>query len=224
MCGRFALIVDASVLADVFDVEPPHDFDPRFNIAPTQSVPIVRARNEQTRECEMVRWGLIPPWAKDMKIGAKMINARAETVAEKPSFRAAVKRRRCLVPATGFYEWVTTKDGKRPYFIHFTDGRTFAFAGLWERWTARGGASLESCTIITTTANEMISDLHHRMPVILAPERHGEWLRPESLSAGRLNELLIPHPAGDMVAYQVSTHVNKPSNDDPTCIARVECF
>jgi putative SOS response-associated peptidase YedK len=222
MCGRFALIVDASVLADVFDVDPPHDFEPRFNIAPTQNIPIVRTGKEQTRECEMVRWGLIPPWAKDMTIGAKMINARAETVAEKPSFRAAVKRRRCLVPANGFYEWVTTKNGKRPYFIHFEDGRTFAFAGLWERWTARGGASLESCTIITTTANELISDLHHRMPVILPPEHHGEWLQPESLTTGRLNELLVPHPAGEMAAYQVSTHVNRPANDDAECIARVE--
>jgi putative SOS response-associated peptidase YedK len=221
MCGRFALIVDASVLADVFDVDPPHDFEPRFNIAPTQNIPIVRTGRALTRECEMVRWGLIPPWAKDMTIGAKMINARAETVAEKPSFRAAVKRRRCLVPANGFYEWVTTKNGKRPYFIHFEDRRTFAFAGLWERWTARGGASLESCTIITTTANELISDLHHRMPVILPPEHHGEWLRPESLTNGRLNELLVPHPDEGMAAYQVSTHVNRPANDDAECIARV---
>ncbi len=221
MCGRFALIVDAAVLADVFDVEAPEDVEPRFNIAPTQTVPIVRAGEERSRECAMVRWGLIPPWAKDVKIGARMINARAETVAEKPSFRAAVKRRRCLVPASGFYEWVATEDGKRPYFIHFSDGRTFAFAGLWERWTAGDGGPLESCTIITTAANETISDLHHRMPVILPPEHYGEWLQPEALAAARLSQLLVPHPDGDMAAYQVSTHVNRPANDDPGCIARV---
>jgi len=221
MCGRFALIVDASVLADVFDIDPPTDLEPRFNIAPTQTIPIVRAGKESARECEMVRWGLIPPWAKDLKIGAKMINARAETVAEKPSFRAAVRRRRCLIPASGFYEWVLTEAGKHPYFIHFSDNRTFAFAGLWERWTATNGASLESCTIITTTANEMISDLHHRMPVILPPENYGEWLLPESLTATRLGQLLVPHAAAAMEAYQVSAHVNRPANDDPECIARV---
>ena len=221
MCGRFALIVDASVLAGVFDVDPPRDLQPRFNITPTQSIPIVRAGHERARECVMVRWGLIPPWAKDMKIGARMINARAETVAEKPSFLAAVKKRRCLVPASGFYEWVATKSGKQPHFIHFSDGRTFGFAGLWERWTADGGAPLESCTIITTTANEMISDLHHRMPVILPPEHYAEWLQPESLTTGRLSELLVPYPAGDMAAYPVSTHVNKPANDDPECMVRL---
>ena len=166
---------------------------------------------------------MIPPWAKDLKIGAKMINARAETVAEKPSFRAAVKRRRCLVPASGFYEWVPTATGKRPHFIHFLDGRTFAFAGLWERWTARGGASLDSFTIITTTANEMISDLHHRMPVILPPEHYAEWLQPESLTSGRLNQLLVPYPDGDLTAHPVSTLVNSPANDLPDCIVRNEC-
>jgi putative SOS response-associated peptidase YedK len=222
MCGRFALIVDASVLADLFEVDPPDDLEPRFNIAPTQTVPIVRAVGERSRECAMARWGLIPPWSKDMKIGARMINARAETVAEKPSFRAAVKRRRCLVPANGFYEWVSTKDGKRPYFIHFSDGRTFAFAGLWERWSAGEGAAIDSCTIITTTANDMISDLHHRMPVILPPEHYAEWLQQESLSPPRLSQLLVPHPDGDMAAYQVSTHVNRPANDDPECVARIQ--
>jgi len=221
MCGRFALIVDASVLADVFDIDPPRDMEPRFNIAPTQTIPVVRTGKDGSRECEMLRWGLVPPWAKDLKIGARMINARAETVGEKPSFRAAIRRRRCLIPADGFYEWVVTENGKRPYFIHFSDSRTFAFAGLWERWTARGGASLESCTIITTTANEMISDIHHRMPVILPREKYDEWMVPDSLTAPRIAELLTPHSAVGMEAYPVSTHVNRPGNDGPECIARV---
>jgi len=221
MCGRFALIVDASVLADVFDVDPPRGIAPRFNIAPTQTVAIVRAGNARPRELVTVRWGLVPSWAKDESIGARMINARAETVAEKPSFRSAIKSRRCLVPASGFYEWVKTGSVKQPHFIHFTDDRPFAFAGLWERWS-KGAEPLDSCTIITTSPNELISGLHDRMPVILPPEHHDEWLAPEPLPPERLADLLVPHPAESMEAYPVSTRVNRPGNDDPECIARVE--
>jgi putative SOS response-associated peptidase YedK len=221
MCGRFALIVDASVLADVFHVDPPRGLEPRFNIAPTQSVPIVRAAAGGSRECAMVRWGLIPSWAKDESIGARMINARGETVAEKPSFRAAAKSRRCLVPASGFFEWAKTGDGKQPHFIHFADARPFAFAGLWERWL-KGGEPLDSCTIITTTPNDLVAGLHDRMPVILPPERYDEWLAPKPLATERLQELLAPHPSAGMEAYPVSTRVNRPGNDDPECIARSE--
>lgn len=221
MCGRFALIVDASVLADVFDVDPPRELKPRFNIAPTQTVPIVRAASDGSRECAPVRWGLIPSWAKEEKIGARMINARGETVAEKPSFRSAVKSRRCLIPADGFYEWVKTDEGKRPHFIHFADARPFAFAGLWERWHKGEGGPLETCTIITTTPNELIAGLHDRMPVILSPQRYGEWLEPAPIDAPRLQELLAPHPAEGMEAYPVSRFVNSPRNDGPECIARV---
>ena len=222
MCGRFALIVDASVLADVFDVDPPRELKPRFNIAPTQTIPIVRSGLKTKRECAMVRWGLIPSWAKDKKIGARMINARGETVAEKPSFRSAVKNRRCLVPADGFYEWVRTAEGKQPHFIHFLDGRPFAFAGLWERWEKGEGEPLETCTIITTTPNELIEDLHNRMPVILPSDRYAEWLEPEPLTGERLQGLLTPHPSGGMEAYPVSTFVNKPANDGPECLVRAE--
>jgi len=221
MCGRFALIVDASVLADVFDVDPPRELKPRFNIAPTQTIPIVRSGLKTKRECAMVRWGLIPSWAKDKKIGARMINARGETVAEKPSFRSAVKNRRCLVPADGFYEWVRTAEGKQPHFIHFLDGRPFAFAGLWERWEKGEGEPLETCTIITTTPNELIEDLHNRMPVILPSDRYDEWLEPEPLTGERIQGLLAPHPSGGMEAYPVSTYVNKPINNGPECIVRV---
>ena len=222
MCGRFALIVDASVLADVFDVDPPRELTPRFNIAPTQTIPIVRAGKESSRECSMVRWGLVPSWAKDQKIGARMINARGETVAEKPSFRSAAKSRRCLIPADGFYEWVKTAEGKQPHFIHFADARPFAFAGLWERWHKGEGEPLETCTIITTAPNEMISNLHDRMPVILPNTLYDEWLEPNPMSRERLQQVLVPHSAEGMEAYPVSTHVNKPINDDADCIARVD--
>lgn len=223
MCGRFALIVDAAVLADVFNVDPPRELKPRFNIAPTQTIPIVRAQagKGDQREWAMVRWGLVPSWAKDEKIGARMINARGETVAEKPSFRSAVKSRRCLIPADGFYEWVRSREAKQPYFIHFADARPFAFAGLWERWQGPGRDPLDTCTIITTTPNELVAELHDRMPAILPPAHFGEWLQPEPLPAERLQGLLRPHSAEGMEAYPVSTHVNSPRNDDQECIVRV---
>jgi putative SOS response-associated peptidase YedK len=221
MCGRFALIVDASVLADVFDVDPPRKLQPRFNIAPTQAVPIIRAGKATPRECAFVRWGLVPSWAKDEKMGARMINARGETVADKPSFRSAVKNRRCLIPADGFYEWVRTGEGKQPHYIHFSDGRLFAFAGLWERWHKGEGGPLDTCTIITTAANDLIANLHDRMPVILPPDSFTEWIEPAPLDPERLEDLLVPHSADGMEAYPVSSYVNKPANDGPECIARV---
>jgi putative SOS response-associated peptidase YedK len=222
MCGRFALIVDASVLADVFDVDPPRGLKPRFNIAPTQTVPIIRAGKATPRECAVVRWGLVPSWAKDERMGARMINARGETVAEKPSFRSAIKSRRCLIPADGFYEWVRTDGGKQPHYIHFADGRIFAFAGLWERWSKGGGEPLDTCTIITTTPNDLIAGLHDRMPVILPPDRFAEWLEPVPLTPQRLHGLLVPCPAEGMEAYPVSNYVNKPANDGPECVARLD--
>ena len=221
MCGRYSLIVDASVLAGVFEIDPPKNLRPRFNIAPTQTIPIVRAGREQPREWAEVRWGLVPSWAKDPKIGARMINARGETVAEKPSFRSAVKTRRCLIPADGFYEWVKTDGGKQPHYIHFADSRAFAFAGLWERWHKGGDEPLDTCTIITTTPNDIVADLHDRMPVILPPEVFTEWLEPDPLAPERLHDLLAPHPVADMEAYPVSTHVNKPANDDTECVVRL---
>jgi putative SOS response-associated peptidase YedK len=222
MCGRFSLIVDASVLAEVFEIDPPQNLRTRFNIAPTQTIPIVRAGREQPREWAEVRWGLVPSWAKDPKIGARMINARGETVAEKPSFRSAVKNRRCLIPADGFYEWAKTDTGKQPNYIHFADGRAFAFAGLWERWHTSEGEALDTCTIITTTPNDLVAGLHDRMPVILAADVFSEWLAPQPLAPDRLQDLLVPCPTAGMEAYPVSTHVNKPTNDDPDCIARVK--
>jgi putative SOS response-associated peptidase YedK len=220
MCGRFTLTVDASVLAGVFEIEPPSGFLPRYNIAPTQKVPILRRVEGSQRSWGEVRWGLVPPWAKDIRWGARMINARGETVAKKPAFRSAVKRRRCLVPADGFFEWQKTPAGKQPHYIRFADGRPFALAGLWERWN-KGEQPLDTFTIITTSPNDVVAALHDRMPVILPPEHYDEWLDPGPMEESRLEALLRPHPAAGMESYPVSTHVNSPQNDDPQCVLPV---
>jgi len=221
MCGRYSLIVDASVLAGVFEVEFPSGFLPRFNIAPTQKAPILRRAEGSERTWDEVRWGLVPPWAKDIGWGSRMINARGETVAEKPAFRSAVKRRRCLVPADGFFEWVKGPADKQPHYIQFTDGRPFAFAGLWERWT-KGAEPLDTFTIITTVPNDLVAPLHDRMPVILPPSLFDEWLAPGALEASRLKDLLVPHPAEAMEVFPVDTYVNSPANDDEGCLRRVD--
>jgi putative SOS response-associated peptidase YedK len=222
MCGRFTLTVSGRVLAELFDVPEIDDLAPRYNIAPTQQVLIARVATDGELELTPVRWGLIPFWAKDEKIGARMINARGETVASKPAFRAAVKNRRCLVPADGFYEWRKTGSGKQPYLIRFADERPFAFAGLWERWRPDDADPVDSCTIITTSPNELVADLHDRMPVILPPDRFTEWLDSDRIADDRLEELLAPYPSDEMEAYPVSSRVNKPSNDDPECITPLD--
>ena len=193
--------------------------EPRYNIAPTQQVLIARAKEGgEATEVVPVRWGLVPSWAKDPSIGSRMINARGETVATKPAFRSAVKYRRCLIPADGFFEWKKTGSAKQPHWIRFADGRAFAFAGLWERWRPADGQPVDSCTIITTTPNRLVAGIHDRMPVILARGRHREWLGPERLPDGRLETLMVPYPPEKMEARPVSNHVNRPANDDPACI------
>ena len=187
-----------------------------YNAAPTQRLPVFRIHAERGPELVRLRWGLIPSWAKDAAIGARMINARGETVAEKPAFRAAFRRRRCLVPMKGFYEWKKTASGKMPYYIHLTNEDIFAVAGLYEYWPGRDGAEpVESYTIITTEANDMMAKLHDRMPVILAEKDHAAWLDPKNEGKGTLQALLKPYPPGEMLAYPVSTRVNNPKNDDP---------
>jgi putative SOS response-associated peptidase YedK len=219
MCGRFTLTVSARVLGELFHVPEPAGLAPRYNIAPTQQVLVART-GEEGRELAGVRWGLVPHWADDLSIGSRMINARGETVASKPAFRSALKHRRCLIPADGFYEWKKVGAGKQPHLIRFGDGRAFAFAGLWERWLSRdGGAPVDSCTIITTTPNELLRDIHDRMPVILPPAAFEDWLRPEPLAAPRLEELLRPYPDSEMEAFPVSRRVNSPAYDGPECIA-----
>jgi putative SOS response-associated peptidase YedK len=217
MCGRYTLTVPVEILAEEFGVTGPlPEVPPSYNIAPTQEVAAVLT-DDGERRLEMLRWGLIPSWADDPGIGSRMINARSETVPEKPSFRRAFRERRCLILADGFYEWKRTNDGKQPYYIRMEGGRPFAFAGLWESW--RGGREeIRSCTILTTEANDRVSNIHHRMPVILAPEDHELWLDPDVREADPLLPLLAPYPDDVMEAYPVSRFVNRPTNDDPRCV------
>ncbi len=219
MCGRYTLAAPVNELVEQFDIdEYPSSITASYNIAPTQEVAAVIAEDEK-RKLEMLRWGLVPAWADDPSIGNRMINARSETVAEKPSFRKAFKDRRCLVLSDGFYEWRRTPDGKQPYYIHMKDGSPFAFAGLWESW--RDAEEVRSCTIITTEANELVGDIHNRMPVILAPEDYSLWLDPDFKEREALTSLLRPYPNDAMEAYPVSRRVNSPSNNAPGCIERV---
>ena len=216
MCGRYTLKSPVSELAERFDIEePPSSITPSYNIAPTQQVATVIAENGK-RKLEMLHWGLIPSWAKDPEIGNRMINARAETVAEKPSYRKAFQERRCLILADGFYEWQKTDNGKQPFYIRMQDESPFAFAGLWESW--RNGREIRSCTIITTAPNELAAPIHNRMPVILDPEDYEMWLDPDFDERDPLTSLLKPYPADVMEAYPVSRRVNKPSNNEPGVI------
>ncbi len=217
MCGRYNLITDAQALVDFFEVRNSLAVVPRYNIAPSQDVPVVRA-DAQGRELALLRWGLIPHWAKEEKIGYKMINARAETVADKPSFRDAFRHRRCLIPATGFYEWKPIEGGKQPYNIQIGKGALFAFAGLWASWKSKAGKRLESCTIIVTEANAAITTIHDRMPVILSPDDYKTWLEPKISDPNRLKPLLRPCPAPWVHAYPVSRMVGSPKNDRSECI------
>ena len=209
-------------MRQLFGVEERPNLAPRYNIAPTQQVAIVRLQDD-VRRLALAHWGLLPSWAKDRKMAARLINARAETVAEKPSFRAAFATRRCLVPADGYYEWLAMKDGKQPYRLARRDGAPFAFAGLWERWIEpEGGAHVESCTIITTAADDAVRPIHHRMPAILAPGDYAEWLGESAVPRDRLLALVQGARSPDLVARPVSRRLNNPRNDDAACIAPVE--
>jgi putative SOS response-associated peptidase YedK len=216
MCGRYTLRISVDPLVEAFEIEEyPPSLNPSYNIAPTQELAAVVEEDEK-RKLEMLRWGLIPSWAKDPAIGNKMINARAETVSEKPSFRSAFKKRRCLILADGFYEWKKTDDGKQPYHVKMENGSPFAFAGLWETW--KDGEEIRSCTIITTEANDLMKEIHHRMPVILPPEDYDMWLDPDFEEKEALTSLLKPYRADAMEAYPVSRRVNKPSNNEPSVV------
>jgi putative SOS response-associated peptidase YedK len=219
MCGRFTLFTPASRLAEVFLPGEALTVTPRYNIAPSQPILAVRASAAPgRREFAMPRWGLIPPWARDAAVGNRLINARAETVSEKPAFRRAFRERRCLVPADGFYEWKREGAVKRPYYVRMRGGAPFAFAGLWERWEGAGGEAVETCAILTTEPNGLLAPIHDRMPLILSPEEYDPWLDPSVRSPERLAPLLRPLPDGEMEAYPVGREVNNPANDDPACI------
>ncbi len=219
MCGRFTLTDPDADLAVQFNLPEIPDLKPRYNIAPSQPVAAVRiAAAGMVREMVMLRWGLIPFWAKDPGIGARMINARSETVAEKPAFRHAFQRRRCLVVADGFYEWQKQNGTKQPFYIRLREARPFAFAGLWERWESPEAEVIESCTLLTTQPNDLLREVHNRMPVILRPEHYELWLDTKVQEASLLQPLLRPYSPAEMDAYPVSRWVNSPDNDDPRCI------
>ena len=218
MCGRFVLRASTQQLQTLFDLAEAPPIAPRYNIAPTQPVLAVRANpHGGLREATYLNWGLIPFWAKDPKIGSRMINARAETAAQKPSFRAAFKYRRCIVPADGFYEWKKEKDGKQPFLIGMESGDVFGIAGLWEHWE-QDGSVIESCTLLTSEANAWMAPLHHRMPVILEPQDYDEWLDPSVQKADPLLHLVRPFSGAAMRAFAVSKVVNNARNDQPECV------
>lgn len=219
MCGRFTQTASPEVIALQFEVADLPLFTPRYNIAPSQAVAAIRIEPEKTeRQLVLLRWGLIPSWAKDPKIGHQCINAKAETVAEKPSFRAAFKTRRCLVIATGFYEWQVEGKRKQPMWIGLKSHSPFAFAGLWEHWQPPDGEVIESCTILTTEPNELLRPIHNRMPVILASTAYDQWLDPTVQHGESLKALLRPYPSEELTAYPVSTLVNNPRHDAPDCL------
>ncbi len=218
MCGRFLLSDPEAVIQGLFGVIPPAGLGPRYNIAPSQQVPVFRRTGPgRSPEITLLRWGLVPNWAKDPSIGNRLVNARAETAAEKPSFRSALRRRRCLIPAEGFYEWQRVDGRKQPWLIRRRGGGGFAMAGLWEAWRGSAGP-LETFTILTTRPNEVVAPLHDRMPVIVSPESFPLWLDPELQDPEILSSLLVPAPAAELEAYPVSTLVNNPANDDPHCM------
>lgn len=220
MCGRFSRHHKPDEIAERFDVELiDFDFDPRYNIAPSQISPVIAFQSE--RKMMAAKWGLVPFWAKDPAIGNKLINARAETLAEKPSFKNALANRRCLIPADGFYEWQKKNKGpSQPYYVRLNGGGLFAFAGLWELWKNPEGGMLQTFTIITTEPNELIKTFHHRMAVILKPEDEGAWIDPEN-SVNDVLTLLKPYPAEGMEAYMVSRAINSPSTDNEALIERI---
>lgn len=223
MCGRFTLTVNPADLQDVFsNYSFPTKFAPRFNIAPTQ--PVLAIPNDDKNTADFFVWGLIPMWAKDPGIGNRLINARAETLAEKPAFRGSLKHKRCLILADGFYEWKAGPTGKikTPFFIHMNHRRPFAFAGLWDSWSGPDGSQVKSCTIITTVPNNLMALIHNRMPVILHPRDYAKWLDPSTQTPDGLTPLLKPYPDDEMNAYPVSTLVNKPGNDLPELVVPVK--
>jgi putative SOS response-associated peptidase YedK len=226
MCGRFRLARSKELLDEAFGAVEgpvPVEWEPRYNVAPGQSIVAVRQDAARpVRELVKLRWGLIPAWAKEASIGYKMINARAETAAEKPAFRQAMRKRRCLIPADGFYEWKKAGGIKFPYCFTLVDDSIFAFAGLWERWRNPAGEPIESCTILTTEPNELAREIHDRMPVILSPEDYELWLDPGFARVDELKAMLQPYPAPEMRRYRVSERVNQVKNDDPECAAGIE--
>jgi putative SOS response-associated peptidase YedK len=225
MCGRMVLTRSAAEIAEAFELETTLELAPRYNIAPTQPIAAVRVQ-QAGRELTMLHWGLIPSWAREKAIGNRMINARSETAAEKPAFRAAMRQRRCIVPADGFYEWQgaggKSSTPKVPHLFRRPGGAPLAIAGLYEEWTdRRSGEVVESCSLLTTEANATVRPVHHRMPVLLERRDFSLWLDPEVTDTDRVQSLLVPCAPDRLEAIVVSSHVNDPRNEDPGCIEPV---
>ena len=223
MCGRYRLSRRTQFIQEYFDTTDEVDWEPRYNIAPSQSVGIIRQdRAKPERHFSLARWGLIPYWAKNPGIGYNLISARSETVGSKPAFREAFESRRCLIPADGFYEWKRAEKAKQPFHFGLQNDSLFAFAGLWARWKDASGQVVESCSILTTTPNALLADVHDRMPVILSPKHYDLWLDPGFRRVDALKEMLNPFDATLMRRYPVSTRVNFVKNDDPECATALQ--
>ncbi len=223
MCGRYSLAVSFEELSQYFRLsDEDGNLEPHYNIAPSQNVPVVRLLNGK-RALASLHWGLIPHWAKDLSIGNRLINARSETADQKPSFRSALRSRRCLIPASGFFEWKKDGKNKQPFYIFRKDGAPLALAGLWEHWQNQDGTQIiESCTILTTVANDLVARLHDRMPVILNPEDFDLWLDPAEHHTDKITPLLRPIDPSQLTMHSVSRYVNKPGNQGPECISPFE--
>jgi len=221
MCGRFALTTDADTLQQQFHVAAVAPVTPRYNIAPTQEIIAICQNGDGYRHVKTLRWGLVPPWANDSTIGARMINARSETVHEKPSFRQPIRYHRCLIPASGFIEWLRQPDGsKQPYYIQRKDGELLAMAGIWDTW--KGSEQIiESCSILTTHANNLIATLHDRMPVLLSPSEYDQWLDRNINDPQQLMGMYTPYPSETLRAMPISPLINNPRHDSPDCLASV---
>jgi putative SOS response-associated peptidase YedK len=218
MCGRYRLSITERELADAFGADPEDEWTPRYNLAPTDNVPIVRQNPADTRrKLNLAKWGLIPSWSNGSVSAAKMINARAETVADKPSFRDAFLSRRCLVPANGFYEWRKQGTGKQPFHIGFSGARVFGMAGIWDNWKSETGEWVRSCSIITVAATGLMAQIHDRMPLVIKPDGYDLWLDPSFNKLDDLKEFLRPKADRDVECYPVSDHVNSVRNDDAIC-------
>ncbi|VTS04156.1 SOS response-associated peptidase [Tuwongella immobilis] len=220
MCGRFTLTTPEEQLRSLFGLDFPEPYRPRYNIAPTQPVLTIRPNTRGKRETALLRWGLVPSWSQDPRIASKMINARGETLAEKPAFRQAFRMRRCLIVADGFYEWHEANGHSQPYYFHRPNREPFAFAGLWDRWVGSDGSPLETCTIVNTASegNARMSAIHHRIPVLLDPDDYDRWLDPREANVDRLAELFQPCSEDWLVSVPVSTAVNRVALDDPICL------
>src|SRR5665213_3098851 len=220
MCGRYTVTSAPKAMRTLFGWDEEPNFPPRYNIAPAQPIAIVRLV-EGKRQFALVRWGLLPSWVKDPKAFSLVINARGESVLDKPAFRAAMKRRRCLIPADGFYEWQKAGERKRPFFVHAKDGKPLAFAGLWESWQGPNGEEMETAAIVTTAANGTLKPIHDRMPVIVPREAFALWLNCIDVDAKTAEALIAPAPEGLLEAYEISTAVNRTAHDNPTLLEPV---